>query len=37
MGSIEIRLIGQNDIEILTKYRIDYLTEMQGDISDEYN
>ena len=36
MGSIEIRLIGQNDIEILTKYRIDYLTEMQGDISDEY-
>lgn len=36
MEKIEVLPIGQNNIEILTKYRIDYLVEMQGNISEEY-
>jgi ribosomal protein S18 acetylase RimI-like enzyme len=34
--NIEIRTIGESDIELLTTYRLAYLTELQGDRPAEY-
>ncbi len=34
--NIQLREIGCNEVELLTKYRMAYLTEMQGEKSEEY-
>jgi len=34
--AIEIKQIGANEVELLTKYRMAYLTELQGEQSSEY-
>lgn len=36
LSNIKIREIGPKEIELLTNYRLAYLTEMQGEQSDEY-
>jgi GNAT superfamily N-acetyltransferase len=36
LSNIKIREIGPQEIELLTNYRLAYLTEMQGEQSDEY-
>lgn len=36
LTAIKLREIGPNEIELLTKYRMAYLTEMQGEQSSEY-
>jgi len=36
LSKIQIREIGPNEIGILTTYRMAYLTEMQGERSEEY-
>jgi GNAT superfamily N-acetyltransferase len=35
LSKIQIREIGSNEVELLTNFRITYLTEMQGEISEE--
>jgi GNAT superfamily N-acetyltransferase len=37
LSNIKIREIGPQEIELLTNYRLAYLTEMQGEQSDEYH
>jgi GNAT superfamily N-acetyltransferase len=36
LTAIKLREIGTNEVELLTKYRMAYLTEMQGEQSSEY-
>lgn len=36
LSRIQIREIGSDEVELLTNYRMDYLTEMQGERSEEY-
>jgi len=36
LTAIKIRKIGQDEVELLTKYRMAYLTELQGEQSPEY-
>jgi len=36
LSKIEVREIGTNEVELLTTYRMAYLTEMQGERSEEY-
>ena len=36
LSNIKIREIGPNEVELLTNYRLAYLTELQGEQSDEY-
>jgi GNAT superfamily N-acetyltransferase len=36
LSKIKIREIGANEVELLTNYRMAYLTEMQGERSEEY-
>lgn len=36
LSRIKIREIGSDEVELLTNYRMDYLTEMQGERSEEY-
>ena len=36
LSKIRIQEIGSADVELLTSYRMAYLTEMQGDRSEEY-
>ncbi|MFA5849024.1 MAG: GNAT family N-acetyltransferase [Bacteroidales bacterium] len=36
LTSLEIKEIGPDEIELLTRYRMAYLTELQGEQSDEY-
>ena len=36
LSKIQIRKIQTNEVELLTRYRMAYLTEMQGERSDEY-
>jgi len=35
-SKISIRIIAPEDVEVLTAYRLDYLTELQGERSNEY-
>jgi len=36
LSKIKVREIGTNEVELLTTYRMAYLTEMQGERSEEY-
>lgn len=36
MSNLTLQKIGIEQIELLTKYRLEYLTEMQGELSPEY-
>lgn len=36
LSNIKIREIGPNEVELLTSYRMAYLTELQGEQSEEY-
>jgi len=36
LSKIKVREIGNNEVELLTTYRMAYLTEMQGERSEEY-